>query len=247
MKINENNNASVEEPKQEDYLGLTNVYDEEIYDVIKQIKEESNISKEYINQTCQDFSKLSESFVEQIISHLKDKASLYENLFNLKDENSKKTSTFDLKLVTKKTIKYLNQILKIHSQLYESTKQLFQIYLNFLNISKYLNSKNPSDDFFLDKLEDIINSWLFMKLDFEKFDFGEALKNCALEENFKNLILNVCKSKRLYLKLDFAKEKNNKMIQENQLNLIGIKIDNLDKYENISKKEFKFSRLKKLI
>ena len=34
MKINENNNASVEEPKQEDYLGLTNVYDEEIYDVI---------------------------------------------------------------------------------------------------------------------------------------------------------------------------------------------------------------------
>ena len=254
MKINENNNASVEEPKQEDYLGLTNVYDEEIYDVIKQIKEESNISKEYINQTCQDFSKLSESFVEQIISHLKDKASLYENLFNLKDENSKKTSTFDLKLVTKKTIKYLNQILKIHSQLYESTKQLFQIYLNFLNISKYLNSKNPSDDFFLDKLEDIINSWLFMKLDFEKFDFGEALKNCALEENFKNLILNVCKSKRLYLRLDFAKEKNNnkllqnylKMIQENQLNLIGIKIDNLDKYENISKKEFKFSKLKKL-
>lgn len=254
MKINENNNASVEEPKQEDYLGLTNVYDEEIYDVIKQIKEESNISKEYINQTCQDFSKLSESFVEQIISHLKDKASLYENLFNLKDENSKKTSTFDLKLVTKKTIKYLNQILKIHSQLYESTKQLFQIYLNFLNISKYLNSKNPSDDFFLDKLEDIINSWLFMKLDFEKFDFGEALKNCGLEENFKNLILNVCKSKRLYLKLDFAKEKNNnkllqnylKMIQENQLNLIGIKIDNLDKYENISKKEFKFSKLKKL-
>ena len=254
MKINENNNALVEEPKQKDYLGLTNVYDEEIYDVIKQIKEESNISKEYINQTCQDFSKLSESFVEQIISHLKDKASLYENLFNLKDENSKKTSTFDLKLVTKKTIKYLNQILKIHSQLYESTKQLFQIYLNFLNISKYLNSKNPSDDFFLDKLEDIINSWLFMKLDFEKFDFGEALKNCALEENFKNLILNVCKSKRLYLKLDFAKEKNNnkllqnylKMIQENQLNLIGIKIDNLDKYENISKKEFKFSKLKKL-
>jgi hypothetical protein len=254
MKINENNNALVEEPKQEDYLGLTNVYDEEIYDVIKQIKEESNISKEYINQTCQDFSKLSESFVEQIISHLKDKVSLYENLFNLKDENSKKTSTFDLKLVTKKTIKYLNQILKIHSQLYESTKQLFQIYLNFLNISKYLNSKNPSDDFFLDKLEDIINSWLFMKLDFEKFDFGEALKNCALEENFKNLILNVCKSKRLYLKLDFAKEKNNnkllqnylKMIQENQLNLIGIKIDNLDKYENISKKEFKFSKLKKL-
>ena len=152
MKINENNNALVEEPKQEDYLGLTNVYDEKIYDVIKQIKEESNISKEYINQTCQDFSKLSESFVEQIISHLKDKASLYENLFNLKDENSKKTSTFDLKLVTKKTIKYLNQILKIHSQLYESTKQLFQIYLNFLNISKYLNSKNPSDDFFLDKL-----------------------------------------------------------------------------------------------
>ena len=40
MKINENNNASVEEPKQENYLDLANVYDEEIYDIIKQIKEE---------------------------------------------------------------------------------------------------------------------------------------------------------------------------------------------------------------
>ena len=36
-----------------------------------------------------------------------------------------------------------------------------------------------------------------LKLDFEKFDFGEALKNCALEENFKNLILNVYESKKI--------------------------------------------------
>ena len=123
-----------------------------------------------------------------------------------------------------------------------------------------MNSQNPSDEFILNKLEEIINSWLFIKLDFEKINFNDALKNCSLEENFKKLILDVSKTKKLYLRFEFPKinpdiendrnkqiiNKHIEVIAENQQNIIGMKIENLDNFELISNKIYKFSKLKKL-
>ena len=259
MKEDENINEKNYEEKKEDYLKLKNVFDDEIYDVINQLKEESNISKEYISKTSKEILKLNKSFIDDIISNIKYKAYLYENLFNLNKEESHK-STIDLKIYTKKTIKSFEKISKLHSQILDTIKQHIEIYKNFLNISKYLNSQNPSDEFILNKLEEIINSWLFIKLDFEKINFNDALKNCSLEENFKKLILDVSKTKKLYLRFEFPKinpdiendrnkqiiNKHIEVIAENQQNIIGMKIENLDNFELISNKIYKFSKLKKL-
>ena len=171
--INEQNEEEKKKEKKEDYLNLTNVFDYEIYDVINQLKEESNISKEYISKTSKEILKLNKSFIDDIISNIKYKAYLYEDLFNLNKEESHK-STIDLKIYTKKTIKSFEKISKLHSQILDTIKQHIEIYKNFLNISKYLNSQNPSDEFILNKLEEIINSWLFIKLDFEKINFNDA-------------------------------------------------------------------------
>ena len=259
MKEDENINEKNYEEKKEDYLKLKNVFDDEIYDVINQLKEESNISKEYISKTSKEILKLNKSFIDDIISNIKYKAYLYEDLFNLNKEESHK-STIDLKIYTKKTIKSFEKISKLHSQILDTIKQHIEIYKNFLNISKYLNSQNPSDEFILNKLEEIINSWLFIKLDFEKINFNDALKNCSLEENFKKLILDVSKTKKLYLRFEFPKinpdiengrnkqiiNKHIEVIAENQQNIIGIKLENLDNFELISNKIYKFSKLKKL-
>ena len=43
MKEDENINEKNYEEKKEDYLKLKNVFDDEIYDVINQLKEESNV------------------------------------------------------------------------------------------------------------------------------------------------------------------------------------------------------------
>ena len=256
--INKQNEEEEKKEKKEDYLNLTNVFDYEIYDVIDQLKEETNISKEYISKTSEEILKLNESFKEDIVSYIKDKTSLYEDLFNLNKEESQK-STIDLKIFTKKTIKSLKKILKLHSQIFDTIKQNIEIYKNFLNISKYLNSQNPSDEFFFNKFEDIINSWLYLKLDFEKFNFNDALKNIRLEENFKKLILEVSKSRKLYLKLEFPKinlnnendydkkifNKNVEAIIDNQPNLIGMEVSNIEDFDIISSKTYKFSKLKK--
>ena len=248
-----NNNENSEE----NFINLGNVYDEEIYGVINQLKEEVNNAREYMNQSNSEFSKLNEKFVDEIISHLKNKASLYENLFNLKNDDIPKSSSIELKLYTKKTIKSLKKMVKVYSQIFESIKQTFNIFFSFLNISKYINSAEPTYDFYLDKFRDIINSWLFMKLDVNKCDFSEALNKLHFEENFKKLILNINKSKLLHLNLVFPIKinpiedikdeinKNIKIISENQLSLTELNIQNLKNYENISEKKFKFNKLKK--
>ena len=248
-----NNNENSEE----NFINLGNVYDEEIYGVINQLKEEVNNAREYMNQSNSEFSKLNEKFVEEIITHLKNKALLYENLFNLKNDDIPKSSSIELKLYTKKTIKSLKKMVKVYSQIFESIKQTFNIFFSFLNISKYINSAEPTYDFYLDKFRDIINSWLFMKLDVNKCDFSEALNKLHFEENFKKLILNINKSKLLHLNLVFPIKinpikdikdeinKNIKIISENQLSLTELNIQNLKNYENISEKKFKFNKLKK--
>ena len=254
MKINDDIKDNNEENKQDDYSYLKNVYDEEIYEVINQLKEECKTANEYISQTTQEFSRLNESFIEEIISHLKNKATLYEGLFNIKNADTQKLSSINIKIFTKKTIKSLKNLLKLYSQILETIKQHFQIFLNFLNISKYLNVQNPLYSFFSNKLEEIINSWLFMKLDLGNFDFTGTLKNCNFEQNFKKLIFDVSKSKLFYLNLNFPEndaddeiniKKNIDMISENLQNLTELNVENLKNYDKISSKYFKFQKLKK--
>ena len=254
MKINDDIKDNNEENKQDDYSYLKNVYDEEIYEVINQLKEECKTANEYISQTTQEFSRLNESFIEDIISHLKNKATLYEGLFNLKNVDTQKLSSIDIKIFTKKIIKSLKSLIKLYSQILETIKQHFQIFLNFLNISKYLNVQNPLYSFFSNKLEEIINSWLFMKLDLGNFDFTGTLKNCNFEQNFKKLIFDVSKSKLFYLNLNFPEndaddeiniKKNIDMISENLQNLTELNVENLKNYDKISSKYFKFQKLKK--
>ena len=221
---------------------------------LNELKEECKTANEYISQTTQEFSRLNESFIEDIISHLKNKATLYEGLFNLKNADTQKLSSIDIKIFTKKIIKSLKSLLKLYSQILETIKQHFQIFLNFLNISKYLNVQNPLYSFFSNKLEEIINSWLFMKLDLGNFDFTGTLKNCNFEQNFKKLIFDVSKSKLFYLNLNFPEndaddeiniKKNIDMISENLQNLTELNVENLKNYDKISSKYFKFQKLKK--
>ena len=136
MKEDENINEKNYEEKKEDYLKLKNVFDDEIYDVINQLKEESNISKEYISKTSKEILKLNKSFIDDIISNIKYKAYLYEDLFNLNKEESHK-STIDLKIYTKKTIKSFEKISKLHSQILDTIKQHIEIYKKFLNTYIY--------------------------------------------------------------------------------------------------------------
>ena len=254
------NNIEENEKKPEMHSNLKNVYEEEIFEVINLLEETSSSSSNYLSQISNDFTKINEIFSQEIKDHIMNKALKYNDLFNLnKNSNENKTninSNTSLKIITKKTIKLIKKIIEIYSQIFNSLKQNIEIMFNYLNISKTLNNSKPIEDFLSDKFNDIINCWLFMKIDFEKFDFNEALNNCKLDTNFKNLLTNICKNKNFSMNLIYQntseknvnnekKEIDRKMLLENQSNLIRLNIENADNIDNIIDKKLEFKQLKK--
>ena len=262
----ENENKILEnEIKPEIDPNLKNVYEEEIFDAIKELEDITTSSSNYLSQISTDFTNINKSFSQEIKDHIINNALKFKDLFNLenKSENKEKinsgnssNSSKGLKLLTKKTIKLIKKIIEIYSQIFSSLKENINIMFNYLNISKSLNKSKPIEDFLFDKFNDIVNTWLFLKIDFENFDFNEALNNCKLDENFKNLLSNICKNKNFSLNLIYPKslEKNEisekkktdlKILSENQSNLIKLHIENAGNIDNIIEEKLEFLNLKK--
>ena len=248
------------EIKADNYSNIQNVFEEEIFDVIKNLEETTTSSSEYLSNISNDFNKLTSAFSQEIKDYITNKALKYKDIFNLDIRPSENKPNINystsLKLITKKTIKLIKKIIEIYSQIFSSLKQNIEILFNYLNISKSLENSKPIEDFLSDKFNDIINCWLFMKIDFEKFDFNEALNNCNLDVNLKNLLTNICKNKNFSLNLIYSKasDKQNieekkktdiKMLSENQSNLIRLNIVNGGNIDKIIDDKFEFINLRK--
>ena len=257
----ENKNDVLEnESKPENDSNIKNVFEEEIFDVIKNLEDISNSSSDYLSKISNDFTELNKTFSQEIKDYITNKALKYNDLFNLDIKSSENKPNINysttLKLITKKTIKLIKKIIDIYSQIFSSLKENIEIMFNYLNISKSLHNSKPIEDFLSDKFNDIINSWLFMKIDFEKFDFNEALNNCNLDSNLKNLITNICKNKNFSINLKYPKNTDKniieekkkidiKMLSENQSNLIRLNIENGGNIDKIIDDKFEFIKLKK--
>ena len=63
-------------------------------------------------------------------------------------------------------------------------KSNMKILSQFLNIGKKLEEGKPLEDFFGEQFNDIVNGWLFLKLDFDNFNVNEALAKSEFDENF---------------------------------------------------------------
>ena len=259
--------GKINEGEIENDFSLKNVYEDEIFEVIKELEDVSNSSSDYLTNISNDFVTKNKCFTEEIKNHIKNQALKYNNLFKLdntsnenKDNNN--NSIFNLKIITKKTIKLIRKIIVIHSQIFSSLKHNLKIMFNFFNITKYLNSAKPIQDYLSDKFDDIVNCWLFMKVDFEKFDFNKALSKSKFDSNFKNSLSNICKYKNINLNIIYPKSldknsnegkkqmekmhKENKKLFENEANLMKLRIENVDSLDKIIDDKLEFLKIKKL-
>ena len=241
---------------------LQNVYEEEIFDVIKKLEDTTDSSSNYLSNLSNKFAQANKNFSQEIKQHITNTALKYKDLFNLDNKSSENkeqiNSSSSLKIITKKIIKLIKKLIEIYSQIFSSLKDNLEILFEFLNIPKSLNNPKLIEDFLSDKFDDIINCWLFMKIDFEKFDFNEALKNCKFDINFKNLLSNICKNKNFSMNIiypknnaqniyDLNERKNSdiKMISENRSNLVKLHIENAGNIDKFIDKDFEFIKLKK--
>ena len=127
--------------------------------------------------------------------------------------------------------------------------------LKFLEIYKKIYSENPIDDFFLCEFKNIVDCWLFKKINFKKFDFKEALNNCNLEENFQNFISKEIEKKKYSLdiivpkneKSDQNEQKSEKKnLEENKSNLNKLRLSNVNNISSYIGDKIELIKLKTL-
>ena len=205
----EQENKINEEPASNERLSRTainTVYGDE-YDKIKvSIKEMEEKTKKYFKDIE---NHLGEKFMEFNLN-------LENNFVKLNDKFSKAFGLDEesvdqekVKLIQGKTKKYLDQLKKIknmHEQILESIKIEMSILINSLDISKSLEKEKPIQKFLEKEFTNVINSWLFIKLDFENFNLIKTINNSNLDDDFKDFIYKVCQNKNFVMNIGPTKK-----------------------------------------
>lgn len=242
----------------------------EIQEVISEIEGTSKNSIDYLNKLSKDFSNKNDTFLKEINLYRDNMISKYSEVFNIydkptenKDNDSSKTA---FKMATEKHVYLMKRINEIFLEIFNSIKQNMDIMSRFLekfsNISQNIDKGNPIQDFLLEEFNNIIDCWLFMKIDFDKFDFNQALSKSNLDQNFKSFVTKVSKNKNFNLKivcpkgeplnpteqnlLKEKKENQMKLLSENKANLTKLRLENVDNASNYVGDKIEFTKLKKL-
>ena len=134
-----------------------------------------------------------------------------------------------------------------------------KILTQFLNIGKKIEEGKPLEDFFTEQFNDIVNSWLFLKLDFDNFNVNAALANSEFDENFKNFLAKANKKKSLKLYFEHIKGEveneetkkkyaaERKLLKDNAANITKLTLKNTCDFTKIIDTSIDYPKLKQLI
>ena len=260
---------------------LRNIYGNEFEGLTIQLKLEEDNTKNYFHEIMTGLDERYQQFNTNMYTHFSGLTNKIAEAFKLNNNNeaddNKENKEIDDQnaksvLVQKYSRDYIERIKKIismHKQIFESIKDTISILFNFLDISKSLEKEKPIQEFLGKEFKNIINSWLFLKLDIEKFDFAQALNNSQLDNNFKNFIFKVCQGKNFVMNISFPKQyileenlnnlspktrekliaeknKNKTLLKENRNNLVKLKMTNIFDADTYLEEIFSFDNMKSL-
>ena len=260
---------------------LRNIYGNDFEGLTIQLKLEEDNTKNYFHEIMMGLDERYQQFNTNMYTHFSGLTNKIAEAFKLNNNNgvddNKENKEIDdqnakSELVQKYSRDYIERIKKIismHKQIFESIKDTISILFNFLDISKSLEKEKPIQEFLGKEFKNIINSWLFLKLDIEKFDFAQALNNSQLDNNFKNFIFKVCQGKNFVMNITFPKQyileenlnnlspktreklnneknKNKTILKENRNNLVKLKMTNIFDADTYLEDIFSFDNMKSL-
>ena len=233
---------------------LRNVYGNDFEDLAILIKLEEGKTKQYFHDIMAGLEERYQQFNINMNTHFIDLTNKITESFKLDNNIINNNNTIEKSgIIQKYSKEYLERIKKIvsmHKQIFECIKETITILFNFLDISKSLDKEKPIQEFLGKEFESIIKSWLFLKLDIEKFDFAQALNDSDLDNNFKNFIFKVCQGKNFVMNITSPKQylfedninnlsskvkekllvekiKNKNILRDNCNNLVKLKMTNV--------------------
>ena len=237
---------------------LNNLYGKEIFSIVDKLSSLKDSSNSFLERIKEELNTKYEIFNNEILKYINITTNKIINAFqfDLSDINEEKS-----KLIhdySEEKIKILKKVISLHKQIIEVIQHNFLILQNFLQIYELLDREQPIQVFFTKEFDNILKSWLFLKLDLEKFNFKNVIDNSNLNQNYKDFIINECQGKNpvMDIKLpefepsnsnyDNKKDKKHiKMISENMSHLVKLNmtnVPNIDEYLGKSK----YDKLKKL-
>jgi hypothetical protein len=125
----------------------------------------------------------------------------FSKAFGLDEENVDQEKA---KFLQNNTKKYLEQLIKIKNmieQIIDSIKMEMSILINSLDISKSLEEEKPIPKFLAKEFNNIVNSWIFIKLDFENFNLTKTINSSNIDNDFKDFIYKVCQNKNFIMSI----------------------------------------------
>ena len=234
---------------------LRNVYGNDFEDLAILLKLEEDNSKQYFHDIMPGLEERYQQFNINMNTHFIELTNKITESFKLDNNivNNNNNAIEKSAIIQKYSKEYLERIKKIismHKQIFECIKETITILFNFLDISKSLDKEKPIQEFLGKEFESIIKSWLFLKLDIEKFDFAQALNDSDLDNNFKNFIFKVCQGKNFVMNITSPKQylfedninnlssktkekimtekiKNKNILRDNCNNLVKLKMTNV--------------------
>ena len=147
---------------------LNSLYGKEIFSVVEKVSTFKENSNNFLERMKEELIIKYETFNNEILKYINIttnkiiNAFQFRDLLNISEEKSELIHVFS----TEK-INILKKVISLHKQIFEVIQQNFLILKNFLQIFELLDKEQPIQDFLTKEFDNIIKSWLFLKLDFE--------------------------------------------------------------------------------
>jgi len=241
---------------------INNVYGNKYDTILASIKQTEETTKKFFKDTSKSLEEKYKAFNKNISEYFLSLTNKFMEAFNLTDDNINVEKSALIQKYSKEYLDQLSKIGNMQKQILESIKETTSILMSALQISENLGKEKPIQHFLEKEFTNIVNSWLFIKLDIEKFNFAKTINNAELDENFKGFIYKVCQDKNFIMNigpstlcsddlnkynLDDLNHNDAIIISDNYKNLTRLKIskvNNADSYFNLVKNFNKLNYLK---
>ncbi len=198
---------------------LNYIYGDDIFVIIDELSKFKENSKAYLKATQEELNIKYNFFETEVLKYINSTTNKIINAFRLDISNLDEETRKIVQELVKEKIIFINKVITLYKQITEIIKQNYLILKNFLD-NFDLNKEFPIQDFFKKEFNNITTSWLFLKLDLEKFDFKNIIEESNLNQNYKDFLMKECNEKSSFMNIILPENKEN---DTSNLNIINYK------------------------
>ena len=196
---------------------LNYIYGDDIFVIIDELSKFKENSKAYLKATQEELNIKYNFFETEVLKYINSTTNKIINAFRLDISNLDEETRKIVQELVKEKIIFINKVITLYKQITEIIKQNFLILKNFLD-NFDLNKEFPIQDFFKKEFNNITTSWLFLKLDLEKFDFKNIIEESNLNQNYKDFLMKECHEKSSFMNIILPENKENDTSNSNIIN-----------------------------